>query len=135
MLPMMPNWSRFSGLTSGLAPMSSTTHEPVAVGNITARAGRSTPRMRPRRNSAVTMAAPVFPAVTKASASPFLTRSMPTAMEFCASLCRAFICHGEHLGGVHDADRKAPRLLGLQHGPHPGLIAHQDDLHAVLARR
>ncbi|HMQ71751.1 MAG TPA: hypothetical protein PKD25_04475, partial [Rubrivivax sp.] len=36
------------------------------------------------------MPAPVFPAVTKASASPFFTRSIPTAIEFFESLARAF---------------------------------------------
>ena len=87
---MMPNWSRFSGLQSGLAPTSRTTQEPVAVGKTGASPGRSTPGISPSRKKAVTEAAPVFPAVTKASAWPFLTRSIPIAIEFFAFGRRAF---------------------------------------------
>jgi hypothetical protein len=57
--PMWANWARFSGVESGLAPMSSRTIGPESVIICTASAGRSTPGRRPSRRTAAAIPAPV----------------------------------------------------------------------------
>ena len=79
--PIRAYWTRFSGVESGLAPMSRRTTGPLAVIIWTASAGRSTPGSRPRRRTAAAIPAPVCPAVTTASAWPFLTRSTATRID------------------------------------------------------
>ena len=79
--PIRAYWVRFSGDESGLAPMSRRTKGRPARTIWTARAGRSTPGSRPIRRIAAAIAAPVWPAVTIASALPFRTRSQPTRIE------------------------------------------------------
>ena len=79
--PIRAYWTRFSGVESGLAPMSRRTTGPFAVIIWTASAGRSTPGSRPRRRTAAAIPAPVCPAVTTASAWPFLTRSTATRID------------------------------------------------------
>jgi hypothetical protein len=80
--PMMANWTRFSGSQSTLAPTSSRREgQPLVVGMIVARAGRSTPASMPSTIFAVAMAAPVLPAVKKPAARPSRTILRPTRME------------------------------------------------------
>src|SRR3972149_861836 len=78
---MMANWIRWRGLQSTLAPTSSRMAWPASVGRAAAMAGGSTPARGPRTTSVMAMTAPVFPALTTASASPLRTRSTATRME------------------------------------------------------
>ena len=48
-VPNTANWSKCSGRQSGLAPISSTTHEPPLTGKNVLTAGRSTPGIVPSR--------------------------------------------------------------------------------------
>ena len=59
-----------------VAPTSSTTLSPRRVGQIAAIAGRSIVAMVRRQNFAIAISAPVLPADTQTSASPFLTASI-----------------------------------------------------------
>ena len=68
--PMRANWARFSAVESGLAPMSSRTNGRPAEIIWTASAGRSMPGSVPRISLPAAIPAPVWPAVTTASASP-----------------------------------------------------------------
>ena len=64
-----------------VAPRSSTTESPRAVGHIAASAGRSIPGNMRRQNRAIAASAPVLPAETATSASPFLTASMASHID------------------------------------------------------
>src|SRR5436309_3424363 len=57
---------------------------PFVVGSIPQSAGRSMPRMRPRRSSAAAMVAPVLPAETTASASPCFTSEVAMPIDVSA---------------------------------------------------
>lgn len=70
-----------SGLVSALAPTSSTVQKPLSVGKGVMSAGRMMPRMRPILRMPAASAPPVFPAVTKAWASPLRTIWQATTME------------------------------------------------------
>ena len=63
------------------APRSSTIDSPRRVGHRAAIAGRSMPGMVLRLNLAIAISAPVLPAETAASASPFLTASIASHMD------------------------------------------------------
>src|SRR5215203_6574851 len=63
------------------APRSSTTQVPVIVGQSAAIAGRSIPGSILRLNLAIAISAPVLPADTATSASPFLTASMASHID------------------------------------------------------
>ena len=71
----------YSGLESTFAPTSRKYVNPVCVGTMEPRAGRSTPLIRPWTNSAVAMIAPEFPAETQASAWPSLHRRAQTFID------------------------------------------------------
>ena len=75
---MTANWRRWAGLESTLAPTSSSTVRPSALGTTAASAGRSTPGMVPITILAAIIAAPVLPAVTIAWARPSRTSSAQT---------------------------------------------------------
>ena len=79
--PMRAYWRRCQGLGSTLAPTSRSTVRARLLGSTTAMAGRSTPGRSPRVNMAMAMAAPVFPADTKAPAWPSRTSSAATRRE------------------------------------------------------
>ncbi len=64
-----------------VAPRSSTTESPRAVGHTAANAGRSIPGSMRRQNRAIAISAPVLPAETATSASPFLTASMASHID------------------------------------------------------
>ena len=64
-----------------VAPRSSTTESPRAVGHIAASAGRSMPGNMRRQNRAIAASAPVLPAETATSASPFLTASIASHID------------------------------------------------------
>ena len=81
MAPMMPNWSRCSGPQSTLAPRSSMWVCPLAVGTAAQIAGRSIPGIIFMTNLEIAISAPVLPAETQASASPFLTRFTATRID------------------------------------------------------
>ena len=106
--PIRAYWARFSGLESGLAPMSRRTSVPPSATSWTARAGRSTPGSRPSLRTAAAMPAPVWPAVTTASAWPRFTSSVATRIElsFFSRRARAGSCSSmsDDLGGVDDRD-------------------------------
>ena len=74
------------GLESILAPKSRTWVGPVRVGTADIIAGLSTPLIVLSTNRAMDMSAPVLPALTQASASPFLTRLIATLIE------ESFLC-------------------------------------------
>ena len=77
---MAPNWTRFSGVESTLAPTSSRTSGPEGVSRPAAPDGRSPPRGRGGRQRRPSW--PVEPALTTASAAaPSRTRSVATRME------------------------------------------------------
>jgi hypothetical protein len=69
------------GVGADVAPTSSTTLSPRMVGQMAAMAGRSMSAMVRRQNFDIAISAPVLPAETQASASPFLTASMARHME------------------------------------------------------
>ena len=80
--PMCACWMRWVGRESAVAPTSRRMVGPRSlVATTMPSAGRAMPGTRPRRRRAAVRVAPVFPAVTKASASPSLTSFMPTLME------------------------------------------------------
>src|SRR4051794_8817104 len=64
-----------------LAPRSMTTESPRLVGHMPAMAGRSTPGSVRRWKRDIAISAPVFPAETATSASPFFTASMASHMD------------------------------------------------------
>ena len=64
-----------------VAPRSSTTESPRVVGQIAAIAGRSMPGSMRRQNRAIAISAPVLPADTATSASPFLTASIASHID------------------------------------------------------
>src|SRR3989304_143333 len=66
------------GLQSTLPPASKTIAGAFMVGRLTAIAGLATPLIFLRRNRLAAMAAPEFPALTPAPASPLLTSSKQT---------------------------------------------------------
>ena len=70
---MYANWTRCSGLASAFAPASMSTLRPRFVGITIAIPGRCTPGSRRMCRSDAASIAPVFPAETTASASPFAT--------------------------------------------------------------
>jgi len=90
--PMSANWVSWDGVQSTVAPTSRRIVWPVNVGRSVAMAGRSTPFRTPSRKNAVTTVAPVFPALMMATASPFLTSSVPTQIE--ESRLRRTTCEG-----------------------------------------
>src|SRR5581483_3424172 len=79
---MMANCTSHSGRASAFAPLSVTTISLPRTRNDWVSAGRFTPRIRLKVLSvASARAAPLFPAVTKASALPSRTRFMPTIID------------------------------------------------------
>ena len=64
-----------------VAPRSSTTESPRAVGHTAAIAGRSIPGSVRRLKRAIAISAPVLPADTATSASPFLTASIASHID------------------------------------------------------
>jgi len=88
----MANCTRYSGLGSVFAPMSSRMQGVGEAGQIVPRAGRSRPRMRPRAKSAAAITAPELPAEAKASALPSFTSRAPTSMEFSFFCLTAMVC-------------------------------------------
>ena len=78
---MRAYWARFSGVESGFAPMSSSTNGRSVPTIWTASPGRSMPGSVPRISTPAAIPAPVWPAVTIASASPFFTSSVATTIE------------------------------------------------------
>ena len=93
---MTANCSRLCGLLSTLAPTSKRLATvPIAVGNMAANAGRSTPGIAPSTIFAVAMAAPVLPAVMKPEARRSRTRRTPTRMDesrLARTACTALSC-------------------------------------------
>ena len=77
---MCAYWARLRPVESVVAPMSRSVNGPLSVIIWTASAGRSTPGRRLRFRIADATPAPVWPAVTTASASPSRTRRMQTLM-------------------------------------------------------
>ena len=77
----MPNCSRYFALQSTFAPLSTRNVKPFFVGRQVPNTGRSTPGRRPTMSREPVRRAPVLPAETKASASPFFTSCIPTTIE------------------------------------------------------
>ena len=134
---MMANCCRFCGLQSTLAPTSSMMVAVLAaVGNTVASAGRSTPGMTPRTILAVTMAAPVLPAVTKPLAVPSFTRRRPTRIEesrFCLTACAAFssmVMNSE--AWTTSMGKSAGFRVMSQFGAHHILLPHQKHSNVTL---
>jgi len=77
MAPISPNCNNISAVHSAFAPESSKTlgFDAPNTGSGVAIAGRATPLIRPMRNSAAAIVAPVFPAPTMAQAAPSRTAS------------------------------------------------------------
>ena len=74
------------GFESIFAPKSSTCVGPLSVGTADIIAGLSTPDIVLSTNLAIDINAPVLPALTHASASPFFTKFMATLIE------ESFLC-------------------------------------------
>ncbi len=72
---MIAYWSRWIGLASGLAPASMRMKRLLSVGIVEAMPARSTPGSVRSLIVLAATAAPVWPALTTASALPCLTRS------------------------------------------------------------
>ena len=88
-------------------------HErPASVTIWTASAGRSTPGSRPSRRTAAAIPAPVWPAVTTASASPSLDevrRDEDRGVLLLAQGERRVLVHPDDLAGMHDRDVRRQR--------------------------
>ena len=80
-LPIAARLTRCASSAPIEAPTSSTTDSPLSVGHNAAIAGRSMPSIILRLNRAIAISAPVFPAETATSASPFLTASMASHID------------------------------------------------------
>ena len=80
-LPMTARSTRWSASAPIVAPTSSTTESPLSVGHSAAIAGRSIPGMVRRLNFAIAIRAPVLPAETATSASPFFTASIASHID------------------------------------------------------
>ena len=80
-LPMTASATRWCASPPIVAPRSSTTESPRRVGHTAAIAGRSMPGSMRRLNRAIAISAPVLPADTATSASPFLTASIASHIE------------------------------------------------------
>ena len=100
--PMWAYWARLMPVESVVAPMSSRMRGPLSVIICTARAGRSTPGRRFRWRIAEATPAPVWPAVTTASASPSRTRRMATLM-LASRLRRTATAGGSSMPTVSEA--------------------------------
>jgi hypothetical protein len=80
-LPIAAMSTRFPASAPIEAPRSSTIERPLRVGQMAAMAGRSIPAMVRRSILAIAINAPVLPAETATSASPFFTASTASHME------------------------------------------------------
>ncbi len=80
-LPRMAKSTSCRASAPIVAPTSSTMHSLLTVGHSAAIAGRSIAAMVRRQNFDIAISAPVLPADTQASASPFLTASMAFHMD------------------------------------------------------
>ena len=79
--PMIARSMRCSASAPIVAPTSSTIDSPRSVGHIAAIAGRSISGIVRRQTLAIAISAPVLPAETAQSASPFLTASIACHIE------------------------------------------------------
>ncbi len=80
-LPMTARSTRCASSAPIEAPTSSTTDSPLSVGQSAAMAGRSMPGSIFRLKRAIAISAPVLPAETATSASPFFTASMASHID------------------------------------------------------
>ena len=80
-LPITARSTRWSASAPIVAPTSRTIESPFSVGQIAAIAGRSIPAIMRRLNRAIAISAPVLPAETATSASPFFTASSASHIE------------------------------------------------------
>src|SRR6476660_4159494 len=80
-LPITASRARCCASPPMVAPRSSTTESPRRVGHTAAIAGRSIPGSVRRLKRAIAISAPVLPADTATSASPFLTASIASHIE------------------------------------------------------
>ena len=112
---------------------------PLSVGQSAAIAGRSMPGSILRLNFAIAISAPVLPADTATSASPFLTASMASHIDdFQRPLRSAWL----GLSSIRTATsvctsrqaRLEPRMGGEQRVD-PGLVAEQDELAVGMLRQ
>ena len=128
-----------AGLESTFAPTSRITDIfSFMFGNAAASAGRSTEGSVPITNRATVITAPVFPALTSASALPSRTRRAATCTEL--SFFRRNACDGESVMVITSVAfttsiDKVAVLVPRQLVPHRLLSANQQHAHAQLARR
>ena len=115
-------------------------HDAVAsTGSATApaMAGRSMPGMVLRTSLAMAISAPVLPAETAASASPFFTASIASHMLDAAAAAdrlARLVLHLDHGVGVDDrATRSANCGMLLEMGLDARLIAEQQEAHVGMA--
>ena len=87
--PMIARSTRWRASAPMVAPTSSTMLSPRIVGQIAAIAGRSTCAIVRRQNFAMAISAPVLPADTATSASPFFTDSSARHMDDLCRPCRS----------------------------------------------
>ena len=80
-LPMAARLIRCVSSAPIEAPTSSTTDSPLSVGQSAAIAGRSMPSIILRLKRAIAINAPVLPAETATSASPFFTASIASHID------------------------------------------------------
>ena len=114
-----------------VAPRSSTTESPRAVGHIAAIAGRSIPGNMRRQNRAIAVSAPVLPAETATSASPFLTASMASHIEddlaAAAQRLARLVVHADGDVGMDDARGRLHRRMFVELRLDQRAIAEQQE--------
>ena len=129
--------SSTSGDASRLAPASSSKTGPVVPGSVTDRTGRATPGSRPQARLVATTAAPLWPAVTAASARPAATTSGSDAdADAGVAAYRGDGCgvHGDALRGGDVRQRGVVRVgPACSAGRGWAGRAHEDELHDVPA--
>ena len=127
------------GFESTFAPTSRITDIfSFMFGNAAASAGRSTEGSVPITNRATVITAPVFPALTSASAFPSRTSRAATCTEL--SFFRRNACDGESVMVITSVAfttsiAQVALLVPRQLLPHRGLDAHQQHAHAQLTCR
>ena len=106
-------------------------------GNAHASAGRSTEGNVPITKRATVITAPVFPALTSASALPSRTSRAATCRELSflrRKACDGRIVHRDHVRGVHDFDRQVADLVTVQLLPDGAFEADEQHANPQLAR-
>src|SRR5438046_2581567 len=135
---MTANCRRCHGFGSTLAPASRRIVNFLRFGRTAAIAGRSTPGSTPITNIEITIAAPVFPAETKAVAFPLfheLGRDLERRVPLVSERVRRALRHPHDLRGVSDLEPEALRTEARRLALDGGAVTHENDGGAELPDR